>query len=155
MALLPGSPPGACDHVWLDAARSDAAWRVALAAHVFGRRESLGRAARPGRMLCVHTGTKQVFGHFAETTSSRGYACKGDVSLLRRLRSSKPRDGEVKWFIFSPAPWRLNISSSNGCGRVEQQRWRRPLRSRRSLLANTKTETYNKYYKLAEAGLSR
>lgn len=71
---------------------------------------------------------------------------KGDVSLLCCLRLSKHHAREVKFvfFFFSPRRflWRPDVSTSMvAVTRSEQQRWFRPQRSQRRLLANTKTHT--------------
>lgn len=134
VALLLGSPLESCDHVRLDAARSDAAWRVVFAAHVFGRQEPVGRAAQPGRMLCVHTSTKRVSG-----TLWRQQA-RGDA----RARATSPccavygrvnlMTGRLNRFFFFPPRrvfWRLDISNRTMAVAADE-------RSQRSLLANTK-----------------
>lgn len=83
-------------------------------------------AGWPGRttwpdVVCAHQ-HQTGFRHFVETTSSRGCACKGDVSLLCCLRSSKPHDGEVKSFIFFPP---LAVSSGAWIFPTGQWLWRR------------------------------
>lgn len=101
MVLLLRSSPEPCDHVWLDVLRSDAAWRVVFAAHVFGRQESVGRGRTtwPG-VVCAHQ-HKPGFRALCGDNSAQ-LVCKGDVSLQGCLRPSKPRAREVKLFTLPP-----------------------------------------------------
>lgn len=104
--------------------RSDAAWGGALATRVFGRQESLGRAAQPGRAagwlvgvcVCVHTHQHRTgSGAFCGDNKLAGLrpaVSKGDVSLLGCLRPTNLLPEKLNCFFFFPPRRFLDVPTA-------------------------------------------